>query len=154
MSKKWFDRVAKLALLAVLTLLYGVLPMFAFGWLLASIARHPEVVTALKNECAYRYPMWWLGGAKWVVLWFSLVAAGSLFCGIERVAREFARHAEPAFIPRVREGVITYTLKPFFSALAFIDGLVVDDLRLYMVVFAMGLVLSFWSLHPLKSSES
>jgi hypothetical protein len=31
---------------------------------------------------------------------------------------------------------------------------VVDDLRLYMVVFAMGLVLSFWSVHPLKSSES
>jgi hypothetical protein len=154
MSKKWFDRDTKLALLAVVTLLYGVLPMFAFGWLLATISRHPEVVTALKNEYAYRYAMWWLGGAKWVALWFGLAAAGLLFCGIERVVREFTRHAEPKFMPRVREGVITYTLKPFISALAFIDGLVVDDLRLCLVVFAMGLVLSFWSLHLLKSSES
>jgi hypothetical protein len=56
MSKKWFDRVAKLALLAVLTLLYGVLPMFAFGWLLASIARHPEVVTALKKRVRLSLP--------------------------------------------------------------------------------------------------
>jgi hypothetical protein len=141
-------------LLAVVTLLYGAWPMFVFGWLLATIARHPEVVAALRDEYAYRYAMWGLGGAKGVALWFGLAAAGSLFCGFERVVRAFTNHAEPKFMPRVREGVITYTLKPFISALAFIDGLVVDDLRLCLVVFAMGLMLSFWSLHLLKSSES
>jgi len=69
---KLFDRDTKLALLAVVTLLYGAWPMFVFGWLLATIARHPEVVAALRDEYAYRYAMWgsaaqkgWRSGLAW-----------------------------------------------------------------------------------------
>jgi len=53
---KLFDRDTKLALLAVVTLLYGAWPMFVFGWLLATIARHPEVVAAQKG---------WRSGLAW-----------------------------------------------------------------------------------------
>ena len=154
MLKKLFDRDAREALLALVVLMYGVLPMFALGWLLATILRHPDVVDVLKGESAYRYAMWWLGGMKWVALWFGLAAAGSLFCGGERLVRAFTGHAEPKLMLRMREGVRNYTLKPFLSALAFVDGLVVDDLRLCLVVFAIGVVLSFWSLHLLKVSET
>lgn len=134
--------------------MYGVFPMFAFGWLLATIARHPDVVAVLHDERAYRYAMSWLGGLNWVGIWFGLAAVGTLGCGIERLVRAVTKHKQPKFMSFLRKAVKDYTLKPFLSALAFVVGLTVDDWRLCSAVFAMGVVLAFWSLHLLKVSES
>ena len=154
MCKKLFDRDAGLAARALVFMLYGVVPMFVFGWLLATIARHPEAVAALKDEYAYRYAMHWLGGEKWIPAFFGAAAFGSLFCGMERLVRAFTGHAEPKFMPLVRTRVQDWTLKPFVSALAFVDGLLIDDMRACVAVFVLGVVLAFWSLHLLKVSES
>ncbi|MGU7775659.1 hypothetical protein ACV229_36590 [Burkholderia sp. MR1-5-21] len=154
MYKKLFDRDAKSAAGALVVLLYGVIPMFAFGSLLAAIGSHPEVVAVLKNEAAYRYAAWWDGGMKWIPVWFGATAVGSLFCGGERLMRAVTARAEWKYMPRVRQGVKDYTLKPFLSALAFVDGLMVNDPRACIAVFLIGAVLAFWSLHLLKVSES
>ncbi|MGP8473788.1 hypothetical protein [Burkholderia sp. PR2] len=154
MFKKLFDRDAKSAAGALVVLLYGVFPMFLFGSLLAAIGSHPEVAAVLKNEPVYRYVTWWDGGTKWIPLWFGAVAVGSLFCGVERLVRAVTTGAEWKYMPHVRKGVKDYTLKPFLSALAFVDGLMVNDPRVCIAVFLMGAVLAFWSLHLLKVSES
>jgi hypothetical protein len=154
MYKKLFDRDVRAAAMALVMLLYAVAPMFAFGSLLGAIGLHPDAAAALADELPYRFAMWWLGGMKGVGIWFALAAVGSMFCGIERVFRAITEQAEPTWMPRLRGMVKDYTLKPFLSALAFVDGLVVHDLRLCLAIFAMGVVLSFWSLHLLKASES
>ncbi|MEM5330768.1 hypothetical protein VSR34_29820 [Paraburkholderia sp. JHI2823] len=154
MLKKLFDRDTKLAAHTLVFMLYGVVPMFVFGWLLATIARHPEAVAALQDEYAYRYTMYWLGGEKWLPLLLGATAFGSLFCGAEYLARAALRYAEPKFMPAVRTKVQEWTLKPFVSALAFVDGLLIDDIRACIAVFILGVVLAFWSLHLLKVSES
>jgi hypothetical protein len=153
--KKVFDRDAGLAALALAFLMYAVFPMFAFGWLLAAIWSHPDVVAVLKGERAYRFVTWWLeGGQKWIPLLVTLAAVGTVFCGVEWLLRLVTGHTEPKFMSRLRAAVKDYTLKPFLSALAFVDGLAVNDPRLCIAVFAFGFVLAFWSLHLLKVTES
>lgn len=153
MYKKLFEFDVRQAIKTLLFLIFGVLPMYLFGWLVSTINLHPNVVSVLQSDAAYRVVLYWNGGTKWLLVWGTLTGVGTALCTIEWAVRHIFKTKRLALITMLRSG-LTFTLKSYMAASAYIVGFASVDPRLAVVCFLTLVSLAWWSVHMLQVSDS